>query len=65
MSSSTDNLYYTLAKRIPDMQRGFTIMTNYGDIFIESDEAAPIVEAVRLAIEKNLQTTLAAQGQQS
>ncbi len=54
MSNYSDNLTYTLAKRIPDMERGFVIHTNYGDIEIDADQTAPIIKAVRIAIEKEL-----------
>lgn len=54
MSNYTDELSYTLAKRVPDMERGFTIETNYGTIHIEADQAAPIIAAVRKALEKDL-----------
>ena len=54
MSSRTDDLNYTLAKRIPNMERGFKIETDYGDFFIEADEAEPIIKAVRRAVEKSL-----------
>ena len=65
MSEYTDDLSYTLAKRIPNMERGFKIETDYGDFFIEADEAAPIIKAVRKVIEKNLQIALAAKSKQA
>jgi hypothetical protein len=57
----TNNLRYTIAKRIPDMERGFKISTNYGDFFIEADEAEPIIKQVRKAVEKNLRIALLAE----
>ncbi len=54
MSNYTDDLEYSLAKRVPDMESGFSISTNYGELFIDADEAEPIIKAVRRAIEKNL-----------
>lgn len=54
MSNYTDELTYSLAKRVPDMARGFSIETNYGTIHIEADQAAPIIKAVRIALEKDL-----------
>lgn len=61
MSNYTESLGYTLSKHIPDMERGFKISTNYGDFFIEADEAAPIIKAVRRAVEKNRKIALAAE----
>ncbi len=60
MSNYTDNLEYSLAKQVPDMERGFSINTNYGGCFIEADDAAPIIKAVRAALERNLKTALKA-----
>jgi len=54
MSNYTDNLEYSLAKRVPDMARGFTIHTNYGDIMIEADQAPAIMERVREALQIEL-----------
>lgn len=48
---------YSLAKRVPDMERGFTIATNYGDLRFE---AGPGAERVRAAVEKALQAELKA-----
>lgn len=42
MTNDTDELLalsYMLAKQVPDMARGFTVHTNYGDIAIRADEA--------------------------
>ena len=54
MSNYTDDLRYSLAKRIPDMERGFAIDTNYGRIALNPDQVAPIIKAVRIALEKDL-----------
>lgn len=54
MSNYTDDLEYSLAKRVPDMEHGFVIKTNYGHIAIDADQAAPIINAVRIALEKDL-----------
>lgn len=32
---TTQEIRYALAKQVPDMARGFTIHTNYGDIVIK------------------------------
>jgi hypothetical protein len=61
MCNYTNNLRYTIAKHIPDMERGFKISTNYGDFFIEADEAEPIIKQVRKAVEKNLSIALLAE----
>lgn len=37
------DIAYALAKQVPDMARGFTIRTNYGDIAIEAGWVASIV----------------------
>ncbi|HRL98075.1 MAG TPA: hypothetical protein PLE22_01375 [Acidovorax sp.] len=39
-------LSYALAKQVPDMARGFTIATSYGDIVIESGRHADYIAAV-------------------
>jgi len=33
------SLRYSLAKRVPDMMRGFIIKTNYGEIYIDPEYA--------------------------
>ncbi|MCL2306798.1 MAG: hypothetical protein FWC38_00885 [Proteobacteria bacterium] len=43
---------YALAKQVPDMERGFTINTRYGDIEITAEEADEIVAATRRVLEK-------------
>jgi hypothetical protein len=43
---------YALAKQVPDMARGFTIQTSYGDIVIEPGWMAKLLAAqVRVALE--------------
>ena len=54
MSNYTDNLEYSLSKRIPDMEQGFAIQTNYGEVWIEEDDAEPIITLVKAALERNL-----------
>lgn len=51
---SADDLEYSLAKRVPDMARGFVIETSYGRIVIEADDAPKIVRAVRTALQREL-----------
>lgn len=49
------DLRYALAKQVPDMGRGFTISTSYGDIVIAPDRHADaIAAAVRRALEIQL-----------
>jgi hypothetical protein len=45
---------YALAKQIPDMARGCTIHTNYGDIELSPDEAAKLAKAVEKLLNKRL-----------
>lgn len=51
---SADDLEYSLAKRVPDMARGFTIETSYGRILIEADDAPKIISEVRAALQREL-----------
>jgi hypothetical protein len=48
---------YALAKQIPDMLHGFTIMTNYGDIYISEEDAKPLVMMLEEMTEKNSKAT--------
>jgi len=43
----TQDDQYSHAKRVPDMARGFTISTSYGDITIRAEESDDIIERVR------------------
>jgi len=54
MSNYIDDLKYSLDKRIPDMERGFAIETNYGRILLDADQATPIIKILRVALEKDL-----------
>ena len=48
-------LSYALAKQVPDMVRGFTITTAYGDIVIPAGWAADfITDQVRMALKVEL-----------
>ena len=48
-------LSYALAKQVPDMVRGFTITTAYGDIVIPAGRAADfIADQVRMALKAEL-----------
>lgn len=54
MSYQTENLAYSLAKRVPAMERDFTIETNYGPIQFDGDEARAVITAVRKLLERKL-----------
>lgn len=54
-SLQEQRLRYALAKQVPDMERGFTIHTNYGEIVIEPGRHADAIAAtVRRALEIQL-----------
>lgn len=51
-------LSYDLAKRVPDMERGFSISTSYGEIYIGGGtDADSIADAVRSVLERRLAVT--------
>jgi hypothetical protein len=45
---------YALAKQVPDMARGCTIHTNYGEIALSPDEAAKLAKTVEKLLNKRL-----------
>ena len=48
-------LGYALAKQVPDLERGFTIATSYGDIVVEAGHHADAIAAtVRRVLEIQL-----------
>ncbi|MCY1306912.1 hypothetical protein D9M70_567990 [compost metagenome] len=47
-------LRYAMAKQVPDMERGFSIHTSYGDIQIAAEHAQKIIPAVRKLLEQQL-----------
>lgn len=50
-----DEISYALSKQVPDMQRGFTIQTAYGDLIIPAGFIAErLAERVRLVLEVEL-----------
>ena len=54
-SAEEQALQYALAKQVPDMVRGFTITTAYGDIAIPAGWAADfIADQVRMALKVEL-----------
>lgn len=48
------HLAYAIAKKVPDMARGFTVHTNYGDIAIAGQLAKRVQALVRNALLKDL-----------
>jgi len=58
MSASTDKLHYALAKIAPDMERGFTIQTAYGEFRIEDGEAKLFIRLLEKVIERRLKAAV-------
>ena len=54
MSDEQDRLLYALSKQVPDMRRGFSIATNYGEIAIEGEEACRVAALVDGLLRKRL-----------
>lgn len=48
------DLSYALAKKVPDMRRGFRIETNYGELDIGYEDAEPIARLVQRLLERRL-----------
>lgn len=46
---------YALAKKVPDMKYGFVIHTNYGDITIVAEHAAPFATLAQAMLGKQLE----------
>ena len=42
-----EEIQYALSKKIPSMETGFNINTNYGEIFIDIDEAKDVAEFIK------------------
>lgn len=53
---------HAYARHVPDMERGFTIQTNYGDLTIEASEAEPFQALLRKTLEARLTTLNAEAG---
>ncbi len=47
-------LRYALAKQVPDMGRGVTLQTNYGDVTLYERDAERIAALVRKLLEARL-----------
>ncbi|KHK58137.1 hypothetical protein PI86_11030 [Burkholderia sp. A9] len=45
---------YALAKQVPDMERGFTIQTSYGNIEIGAEDAGQVAALVRKILQRKL-----------
>jgi hypothetical protein len=56
MTTEHDRLGYALAKQVPDMGRGFSISTSYGEIVIEAEDADVIAGAVRMVLRRRLRS---------
>lgn len=51
---SVETIGYALAKQVPDMERGFTIQTSYGELRIDAENARRVVLVVRSILQKQL-----------
>ena len=54
MSNKQEWISYDLAKKVPDMRRGFRIETHYGEIDIDEADAKPLVDLVERLLKKKL-----------
>ncbi len=48
------DISYALAKKVPDMRRGFRIETRYGEIEVDAGDAAPFADLMVKLLERNL-----------
>ena len=46
-NDALQRISYALSKQVPDMARGFTIHTSYGDIEIDAADADSVIVAVQ------------------
>ncbi|MDR2837102.1 MAG: hypothetical protein LBV49_00795 [Azonexus sp.] len=60
-----DMTTYAISKQIPDMARGFTIATNYGDLVIDSSDAAAFQKIANRLFERKLKKLLKSETRQS
>jgi hypothetical protein len=51
-----DELGYALSKQVPDMARGVTVQTNYGELILEGRDAERVAALVRRLLEERLRT---------
>jgi len=54
MLNKQEWISYDLAKKVPDMRRGFRIETNYGEIDIDEADAKPFADLVERLLTKKL-----------
>jgi len=54
MLNKQEWISYDLAKKVPDMHRGFRIETHYGEIDIDGEDAKPFAELVERLLKKKL-----------
>lgn len=54
MLNKQEWISYDLAKKVPDMRRGFRIETNYGEIDIDGEDAKTFAELVERLLKKKL-----------
>jgi len=50
--ATLEELGYALAKQIPDMERGFTVHTNNGDLRVTGEAAVRVAELLRSLLER-------------
>ncbi len=60
MSTEQERISYALAKQVPAMERGFTISTSYGDIWIDAGDAEPFQRLAKLMLNQKLANAIAA-----
>lgn len=46
------DLSYALAKKVPDMRRGFRVETRYGEIEVSAEEAKPFADLMQRMLEE-------------
>lgn len=54
MLNKQEWISYDLAKKVPDMRRGFRIETNYGEIDIDEADAKPFAELAERLLKQKL-----------
>ena len=59
MSTEQERISYALAKQVPDMARGFTISTSYGDIQIDAENAEAFQRLAQLLLTNKLAVLIA------
>lgn len=54
MLNKQGRISYDLAKKVPDMRRGFRIETHYGEIDINGEDAKAFADLVERLLKKKL-----------